>query len=67
MTAIQQMLSTDDWKGRYAGLMAISAIGEGCHKQMSAILHKVVDRVSPFLIDQNTRARYAACNALGQM
>ena len=35
---IMQMLQSPDWKYRHAGLMALSAIGEGCHQQMESIL-----------------------------
>jgi len=31
--------------------MAISAVGEGCHKFMEEILQQVVDAVLPFLVD----------------
>jgi hypothetical protein len=40
-----------DWKYRHAALMAISAAGEGCHKQMEAILENIVDAALPFLQD----------------
>ncbi|GFU12418.1 importin-5 [Nephila pilipes] len=67
MSSLSQLLHSVIWKERYAGLMAISAIGEGCHKQMSVLLGQIVDEVLPFLSDQHIRVRYAACNALGQM
>lgn len=47
--------------------MAISAIGEGCGKQMLPVLDDVVDAVLPYCQDSHHRVRYAACNALGQM
>ena len=47
--------------------MAISAVGEGCHKQMLNMLPNLVDSILPFLNDQHPRVRYAACNALGQL
>lgn len=61
------MLQNTDWKHRFAALMAISAVGEGCHDQISPILHQIVDAIIPFLNDSHPRVRYAACNALGQM
>jgi len=64
---ISPMLQSNDWKFRHAGLMAISTIGEGCHKQMEAILEQIVDTILPFLRDPHPRVRYAACNALGQL
>ncbi|GFN79969.1 importin-5 [Plakobranchus ocellatus] len=64
---ISQMLQHDDWKYRYAGLMAVSACGEGCHSHMEQMLNNIVDAVLPFASDPHPRVRYAACNALGQL
>ncbi|XP_038147097.1 importin-5 [Cyprinodon tularosa] len=64
---IMQMLQNPDWKYRHAGLMALSAIGEGCHQQMEAILQEIVSFVLLFCSDPHPRVRYAACNAIGQM
>lgn len=36
---------------RHAALMAISAVGEGCHKQMEAILPQIMDGVIQYLQD----------------
>lgn len=67
MNSLPAMLGHSDWKQRYAALMAISAIGEGCHKQMEAMLEQVMSGVLNFLRDPHPRVRYAACNAIGQM
>lgn len=40
-----------DWRYRHAGLMAISATGEGCHKEMSVILDDLVNGILVFLKD----------------
>uniref|UniRef100_A0AAY4B4Z7 IPO5 n=1 Tax=Denticeps clupeoides TaxID=299321 RepID=A0AAY4B4Z7_9TELE len=64
---IMQMLQNPDWKYRHAGLMALSAIGEGCHQQMESILNEIVNFVLLFCQDPHPRVRYAACNAIGQM
>ncbi|KAG7268938.1 hypothetical protein CRUP_002934 [Coryphaenoides rupestris] len=64
---IMEMLQNPDWKYRHAGLMALSAIGEGCHQQMEAILNEIVSFVLLFCSDPHPRVRYAACNAIGQM
>ncbi|ETE66899.1 Importin-5 [Ophiophagus hannah] len=48
---IMQMLQNPDWKCRHAGLMALSAIGEGCHQQMEGILNEIVNLVLLFLQD----------------
>ncbi|XP_067614434.1 importin-5 [Eurosta solidaginis] len=67
MNALPNMLGHTDWKQRYAALMAISAIGEGCHKQMETMLDQIMAGVLNFLRDPHPRVRYAACNAIGQM
>uniref|UniRef100_A0A6M2DRC2 Putative karyopherin importin beta 3 n=1 Tax=Xenopsylla cheopis TaxID=163159 RepID=A0A6M2DRC2_XENCH len=64
---IPSMLSHSDWKQRHAALMAISAVGEGCHKQMESMLDEIMSGVLNFLQDPHPRVRYAACNAIGQM
>ena len=56
-----------DWKYRHAALMAISAIAEGCVKQMVNVLPNVVELVIPYLQDPHPRVRHATCNALGQL
>ncbi|XP_015439811.1 PREDICTED: importin-5 [Dufourea novaeangliae] len=61
------LLGDINWKFRHAALMAISAVGEGCHKQMEAILPQIMDGVIQYLHDPHPRVRYAACNAVGQM
>ncbi|CAF0868223.1 unnamed protein product [Rotaria sp. Silwood1] len=67
LTTVQTMLQNPDWRYRHAGLMAISATGEGCHKEMSVLLDDLVNGILVFLKDSHPRVRYAACNALGQM
>jgi len=61
------MLQNADWKYRHAALMAISASGEGCHKQMEPFLDQVMDSVLNYINDPHPRVRYACCNAIGQM
>lgn len=48
-------LTLEDWHYRHAALMAISAVGEGCEKQMTPILGEVVAAVLPFCQDQVRR------------
>ncbi|KAF6207377.1 hypothetical protein GE061_018618 [Apolygus lucorum] len=64
---IPQMLSNPNWKYRHAALMAISAVGEGCTKQMEGMLGQIMEGVLQYLSDPHPRVRYAACNAIGQM
>jgi len=61
------MLQHADWKYRHAALMAISASGEGCHKQMEPFLEQVMEGVMNYIADPHPRVRYACCNAIGQM
>jgi importin-5 len=64
---IPTMLNNPDWRYRHAALMAISAAGEGCHKQMESMLDNIMQGVLKYLLDPHPRVRYAACNAIGQM
>ncbi|XP_039251343.2 importin-5-like [Styela clava] len=67
LATVPAMLQNPDWRYRHGGLMAISAVGEGCHKYMEEILSEIVGVVIPYLGDSHPRVRYAACNAVGQM
>lgn len=49
--AVPQMLQNNDWRYRHAALMAISAVGEGSHKQMESLLPNIMEGVLPFLQD----------------
>lgn len=53
--ALPAMLQNPEWKARHAGLMAISACGEGCHKAMENMLDNILDAVLPFLQDPVSR------------
>nr|CAG4651581.1 EOG090X00U8 [Triops cancriformis] len=67
LSNIPTMMSNPNWQYRHAALMAISAVGEGCHKQMEPMLPQIMDGVLNYLTDPHPRVRYAACNAIGQM
>merc|ERR1719461_2677570 len=67
LTNTPTMMQQSDWKFRHAALMAISAAGEGCHKQMESYLGQIMDAVMQFVNDPHPRVRFACCNALGQM
>lgn len=51
VASLPSMLSNTDWKYRHAALMAISAVGEGCHKQMEAMLVQIMDGIVNYLQD----------------
>ena len=53
--------SAADWKYRHAGLMALSAIGEGCHQQMEGILNEIVNFVLLFLQDPVSTSKCWIC------
>ena len=67
LSTTPQMLQNPDWKWRHAALMAISATGEGCHKQMVTYLDQIMNGVLNYINDPHPRVRFACCNALGQM
>lgn len=64
---IPTYVSSEDWRQRHAGLMAISVLGEGCSDLMADSLQDVVNLVVPYLNDTHIRVRHAACNAIGQL
>eukprot|EP01103_Thecamoeba_quadrilineata_P011595 TRINITY_DN279_c0_g1_i1.p1 TRINITY_DN279_c0_g1~~TRINITY_DN279_c0_g1_i1.p1 ORF type:complete len:1093 (+),score=229.45 TRINITY_DN279_c0_g1_i1:45-3323(+) len=64
---LPQLLSNEDWRQRYAALMAISVVGEGCVKYLTPYLDKVLAMVLPKFQDPHPRVRWAACNTTGQM
>ena len=45
-------LQEADWKFRHGALMAISASGEGCHKQMEGYLPQIMEGVMNYVNDQ---------------
>jgi len=67
MSITPTMLQSSQWTHRHAALMAISASGEGCHKQMEPYLPQVMEGVINYIQDPHPRVRYACCNAIGQM
>ena len=67
VNTVSLMLQKEQYEQRVAALMAISAVGEGCHTQMVSLVPNLVDGILPFLKDPHPRVRHAACNALGQL
>ena len=53
-----QMMQHPDWKCRHAALMAISAAGEGCHKQMESYLPQIMEAVMNFVNDSVSDKKY---------
>ena len=51
MSHVQTMLGSARWEMRHAGLIAVSAVGEGCIKQMEPMLPQIVEPILGFLKD----------------
>ncbi len=56
--AITHLLSLPQWQARYAALMSISAMSEGCAKQMRDHLADVMQFVLPYLTDPVRRKSF---------
>jgi hypothetical protein len=63
----QFLQRSDDWRFRYAAIMTINQIGEGCEKQMERQLGDVIDVIIGATADPHPRVRWAAINCIGQM
>jgi len=64
---VQLINNMQDWRARYAGLMATSLIAEGCKNALKASLADLVALVLPRLQDPHPRVRWACLNAVGQL
>lgn len=64
---IPQFISNQDWKYRYAALMAISMITEGCRDVLLPHAEKIIQMILPTHLDQHPRVRWAFSNAVGQL
>ncbi len=49
--AITHLLTQPQWQARYAALMSISAMSEGCEKEMRDHLNDVMAFVLPYFAD----------------
>ena len=61
------LLTSASWKSRHAGILSISAIGEGCKKFLIKHLDKVLNFILPLANDQHERVRWACSTAIGVM
>ncbi|CCC69808.1 hypothetical protein NCAS_0D02270 [Naumovozyma castellii] len=64
---LQQMISSPDWRQRYAALMALSSAAEGCQDVLIGEIPKILDMVLPLINDPHPRVQYGCCNVLGQI
>jgi hypothetical protein len=64
---VQMINNAQDWRARYAGLMAVSLIAEGCKSALRSQLADLVALVLPRMEDEHPRVRWASLNAIGQL
>lgn len=66
-TYLQQMITSQDWRARFAAMMAISSAAEGCQDVLIGEIPKILDMVIPLISDPHPRVQYGCCNVLGQI
>lgn len=64
---LQQMISSSEWRERFAALMALSSAAEGCRDVLMTEIDKILDMVVPLIDDPHPRVQYGCCNVLGQI
>ncbi len=62
---IQKLLESNDWRYKYAAIMALSQTGEYVEEIKN--LAPVVATILKFGMDENCMIRYASCHAIGQI
>ncbi|KAI9296137.1 ARM repeat-containing protein [Neoconidiobolus thromboides FSU 785] len=67
LTFIIEYSRSEDWKQRYAAVLALSAIGEGCGKTMGREMGNIIQLILPHLHDSHPRVRYATSHTFGQL
>lgn len=61
------MISSSEWRERFAALMALSSAAEGCRDVLMTEIDKILDMVVPLIDDPHPRVQYGCCNVLGQI
>ncbi|CCK70392.1 importin PSE1 KNAG_0E01260 [Huiozyma naganishii CBS 8797] len=64
---LQQMVTSNDWRARFAATMALSSAAEGCQDVLIGEIPKILDMVVPLIADPHPRVQYGCCNVLGQI
>ncbi|KAJ3433406.1 karyopherin (importin) beta [Anaeramoeba flamelloides] len=64
---IPDMLNSEKWTWRFAGLNAIMSISEGCKEQMTGKLKSVLELLLPHANDQQLPVSFQAIMTLGQL
>jgi HEAT repeat protein len=60
---VQQLFQHQDWRYKYAAIMALSQVGE--YMEEIEEIRPIVETVMSMLNDQNPMIRYAVCHAIG--
>lgn len=66
-TLIPTMLGAAEWQLRYAALMALAYVAEGCAEALEDQLGGVLGLLWPCFHDPHPRVQHAACHMLGQL
>lgn len=64
---LQEMISSSEWRERFAALMALSSAAEGCRDVLIGEIPKILDMVLSLINDPHARVQYGCCNVLGQI
>ncbi|CAI4048993.1 importin PSE1 SKDI_13G4390 [Saccharomyces kudriavzevii IFO 1802] len=64
---LQQMITSTEWRERFAAMMALSSAAEGCADVLIGEIPKILDIVIPLINDSHPRVQYGCCNVLGQI
>ncbi|QLG72948.1 hypothetical protein HG535_0E00320 [Zygotorulaspora mrakii] len=64
---LQEMINSNEWRERFAALMALSSAAEGCRDVLVGEIPKILDMVLPLINDPHARVQYGCCNILGQI
>ncbi|CCE65582.1 hypothetical protein TPHA_0L02310 [Tetrapisispora phaffii CBS 4417] len=64
---LQQMITSSEWRERFATLMALSSAAEGCRDVLISEIPKILSMIVPLIDDPHPRVQYGCCNALGQI
>ena len=60
---VHQLLQHQDWRYKYASIMALSQVGEYIEEINE--IKPIIDLVTPMLQDPTPMIRYAVCHAIG--
>ncbi|KAG8968327.1 hypothetical protein FRC03_007786 [Tulasnella sp. 419] len=64
---VPDMLNSNDWQQRHAGLMAISCVAEGTAPVLQKDIGIVIQLILPLFNDSHPRVRHSACHCIGQL